>query len=93
MTTTTGAGRIAGLALIALASATLAAAEEKIPITTSSEEARQLYVKGRDLAEKLRATDARSLYAQAAAKDRGFALAHLGLANTAGDPFRAFEGQ
>ncbi len=31
----------------------------KIPITTSSEEARQLNLKGRDLVEKLRPTDAR----------------------------------
>jgi tetratricopeptide (TPR) repeat protein len=83
---------MAALALAALASTTLAAyADEKIPITTSSEEARQLYVKGRDLAEKLRATDARSLYAQAAAKDSGFALAHLGLANTAGTAKEFFD--
>jgi tetratricopeptide (TPR) repeat protein len=92
MTTTTGAGRIAAAAFVALACATPAAAgDEKIPITTSSEEARQLYVKGRDLAEKLRATDARSLYAQAAAKDSGFALAHLGLANTAGTAKEFFD--
>ena len=92
MTTTRGAGRMAVLALAALASATLAAAtEEKIPITTSSDEARELYVKGRDLAEKLRATDARSLYAQAAAKDSGFALAQLGLANTAGTAKEFFD--
>jgi tetratricopeptide (TPR) repeat protein len=91
MTTTTGAGRIAALALAALASATMAVAEGKIPITTSSEEARQLYVKGRDLAEKLRATDARSLYAQAVAKDKTFALAQLGLANTAGTAKEFFD--
>jgi tetratricopeptide (TPR) repeat protein len=56
----------------------------KIPITSSSEEARALYLKGRDLAEKLRATDARRYYEQAAAKDAGFALAYVGLANTSG---------
>ncbi len=56
----------------------------KIPITTSSEDARALYLKGRDLAEKLRATDARHYYEQAVAKDPYFALAHLGLANTSG---------
>ena len=55
----------------------------KIPITTSSDEARGLYLQGRDLAEKLRATDARYYYQQAIEKDRNFALAHLGLANTA----------
>ncbi len=55
----------------------------KIPITTSSDEARGLYLQGRDLAEKLRATDARYYYQQAIEKDGNFALAHLGLANTA----------
>lgn len=61
-----------------------AASAGKIPITTSSEEARQLYLKGRDLAEKLRATDARKLYEQAAQKDPTFAMAYVGLANTSG---------
>ena len=56
----------------------------KIPITTSSDDARALYLKGRDLAEKLRATDARKFYEQASAKDPGFALAYVGLANTSG---------
>jgi tetratricopeptide (TPR) repeat protein len=60
------------------------AAPDKIPITTASTEARDLYLKGRELAEKLRATDARRFYEQAVAKDANFALAHLGLANTAG---------
>ena len=76
--------------LLALAAATSstsgarAAAGDKIPITTASPEARDFYLKGRDLAEKLRATDARRFYEQAVAKDADFALAHLGLANTAG---------
>jgi tetratricopeptide (TPR) repeat protein len=56
----------------------------KMPVTTSSEEARQLYLKGRDLSEKLRATDARQYYQQAVAKDPNFALGHVGLANTSG---------
>lgn len=55
----------------------------KIPITTSSAEARDLYLKGRDLAEKLRATDARRFYEQAVEKDKTFALGYVGLANTA----------
>jgi tetratricopeptide (TPR) repeat protein len=58
--------------------------QDKIPITTSSDEARTLYLQGRDLAEKLRATDARRLYSQAVAKDKNFALAYLGLSNTSG---------
>ena len=57
----------------------------KIPITTSSAEARDLYLKGRDLAEKLRATDARRFYEQAVEKDKNFALGYVGLANTVGD--------
>jgi tetratricopeptide (TPR) repeat protein len=57
---------------------------DKIPITTSSDEARKLYLEGRDLLEKLRATDARHLFEQAVAKDPNFALAYVGLANTAG---------
>jgi tetratricopeptide (TPR) repeat protein len=92
MKTMTNARRIALGASLALAASGLAyAADDKIPITTSSEEARQLYVKGRDLAEKLRATDARALYLQALAKDKTFALAHLGLANTAGTAKEFFD--
>lgn len=72
---------LCGLAVITFVSA--GSAGEKIPVTTSSEEARQLYLKGRDLSEKLRATDAYALFQQAAAKDPGFALAQVGLANTA----------
>jgi tetratricopeptide (TPR) repeat protein len=60
------------------------AADDKVPITTTSTDARELYLKGRDLAEKLRATDARKLYEQAVAKDANFALGHIGLANTSG---------
>ena len=61
-----------------------AAPPKKVPVTTSSEEARKLYLQGRDFAEKLRATDANRLYREAAAKDPGFALAHVGVANTSG---------
>jgi tetratricopeptide (TPR) repeat protein len=82
------AGAVPALA----ANAKDANAKDKIPITTSSEEARQLYVKARDLAEKLRATDAHSLYAEAVAKDNGFALAQLGLANTSGTAKEFFDG-
>ncbi|HXW07396.1 MAG TPA: tetratricopeptide repeat protein [Vicinamibacterales bacterium] len=57
---------------------------DKVPITTQSAEARDLYLKGRDLAEKLRATDARRYYEQAVQKDKTFALGYVGLANTSG---------
>ena len=57
-------------------------ADGKIPITTASAEARQHYIEGRDLSEKLRATDAHVAYSKAVAADGSFALAHLGLATT-----------
>ena len=57
---------------------------DKVAITTASDQARQLYLQGRDLAEKLRATDARRYFAQAVAADPNFALAYVGLANTSG---------
>jgi tetratricopeptide (TPR) repeat protein len=88
---TRGAARLAACALAFLAVAPAATSADRIPITTSSEEARQLYLKGRDLAEKLRATDARALFQQAAAKDQGFALAHVGLANSAGTAKEFFD--
>lgn len=72
------------LGFICLCLAVSASAQDgKIPITTSSDEARELYLAGRTHTENLRATDARALYEEAVAKDENFALAHLGLANTA----------
>jgi tetratricopeptide (TPR) repeat protein len=63
----------------------------KIAITTSSEEARQLYMKGRDLNEKLRATDGRAQFEKAIVLDPNFALAYVGLANTAGTQKEFFD--
>lgn len=69
---------------VALAVPGLALAQDaKVPITTKSEEARQHYLKGRDLLERLRATDAREHFLKAAAADKEFALAQFGLANAA----------
>ena len=48
-------------------------------------------MKGRDLSEKLRATDARAFFQQAAAKDPGFALAQVGLANSSGTAKEFFD--
>jgi tetratricopeptide (TPR) repeat protein len=72
-----------GALCTAWAGAADAPGDGKLPITTKSEEARRLYLQGRDLLEKLRVTDAREYFQQAVAKDPDFALAHLGLANTA----------
>jgi tetratricopeptide (TPR) repeat protein len=90
--TTSGAAGLAALCAVGLyAAASPATSADKIPITTSSDEARQLYLEGRDLSEKLRATDARVLFEKAAAKDPSFALAQVGLANTAGTAKEFFD--
>src|SRR5262249_43270273 len=63
----------------------------KIPVTTSSDEARELYLKARDLNEKLKATDAHKMFEQAVAKDSTFAMGYLGLAQSAGTTKEFFE--
>ena len=52
----------------------------KIPVTTSTADARQEYLKGRALGENLRAHDSREVLTRAVEKDPGFALAHYNLA-------------
>jgi tetratricopeptide (TPR) repeat protein len=91
MLTHTFVARILGCAaLVAYGTAGTAASGQstvspgKVPITTSSDEARRLYLQARDLADKLRITDARRLYTEAVTKDETFALGYLGLSNTAG---------
>ncbi len=78
---------VAGAAIGAFTAAPRALASDltgvKVPITTASAEARQAYLQGRDLVEKLRFTDGRASFARAAELDPDFALAHYGLANTA----------
>ena len=59
------------------------ASRDKVPITTMSDDARTLYLEGRDLLEKLRVTDAHARFESAVAKDKDFALGYVGLANTA----------
>jgi len=49
---------------------------DKIPVTTSSEEARQEYSKGLDLFDKLRGQDSRQYFVKAIEQDRDFALAY-----------------
>jgi tetratricopeptide (TPR) repeat protein len=53
-----------------------------LPITTTSDEAREHYIRGRDLSEKLRETDAREHYRKALELDPDFPLAHLAMAMT-----------
>jgi len=49
----------------------------KIPITTSSEKARELFLEGRDLFERLQAQESRQFFEQAVAEDPEFAMGHL----------------
>jgi len=55
----------------------------KIPVTTSSAEARTEFLQGRDLSEKLKITDSIAHFQKAASLDPGFAAAELNLALTA----------
>ena len=55
----------------------------KIPVTTSSAEARAEFLDGRDLAEKLLITDSNAHFAKAASLDPSFAWAELSLATSA----------
>jgi tetratricopeptide (TPR) repeat protein len=57
--------------------------EGKIPITTSSEEAKKDYLQGRDLAERLLFHEAREHFENAIAKDSNFAMAYFALAQGA----------
>jgi len=54
----------------------------KIPITTSSPEALELYLQGRQLSDRLHDNDARECFEKAVGKDADFALAYLGLATS-----------
>ena len=66
--------------VVCIALANYSAADDKIPVTTTSDQARELYLQGRALVEKFRNTEARMLFEQAVALDPGFALAHRDLA-------------
>ena len=94
---TARARRLSSLAFAALiASAPSAAAQTahsagKVPISTASAEAKTDFIKGRTLAENLRAHESREFLRQAVAKDPGFALAHLNLANSAPTAKEFFE--
>jgi len=51
--------------------------KDKIPITTSSEKARELFLEGRDLFERLQAQESRRFFEQAVSEDPDFAMGHL----------------
>ena len=54
----------------------------KIPVTTSSQAALAAFLKGQDLVDRLRLTDAIAHFREAVERDPNFALAHLYLALT-----------
>ena len=55
----------------------------KLPVTTTSAEARELFLEGRVLVERLHPLEARPKFERAVELDPNFALAHLSLANSA----------
>ncbi|HSS98970.1 MAG TPA: tetratricopeptide repeat protein [Terriglobales bacterium] len=61
--------------------ASVAADSGKIPITTSSDEARKEFVQGRDLTEKLQVNDSLQHFDKAISLDANFAAAELARAN------------
>jgi tetratricopeptide (TPR) repeat protein len=70
----------AGEAKVAPASA---ANDGKIPVTTTSEEARAAFLEGRDMVDKLKLTESVAHFSRAVSLDPHFAWAELFLANTA----------
>ena len=70
-----------------------ASAGAKIPITTKSEEARNEFLQGRDLSERLLGQESLPHFDKAIALDPDFALAELGRANSAPTAKEFFEHQ
>ncbi len=70
---------IAGILVLGV----LHAQDGKIPLSTSSQDARTQFLAGRTLVDNLRLTDAIPFFQRAVELDSGFALAHLYLAQTA----------
>jgi tetratricopeptide (TPR) repeat protein len=88
---------LSAAALLSIVSATqtaLAKADknQKIPITTTSDEARALFLEGRALQEKLQIAEAHAKFEAALAKDPSFALAQLNAAQTAQSAQQFFDG-
>ena len=71
--------------------ATTRADDDKIPVTSSSDEAKKEFMLGRDLAEKLLIQDSIQHYDKAIALDSSFALAELNRANSSPTAREFFE--
>ena len=78
--------------LLLLPALALAADPAALPITTSSPEARALYLEGRDLVERLKGTEGHLRTDQAVKKDPQFALGWLQWGQTAGTAKEFFAG-
>ena len=81
----------AGDAANTAAPAAASPAGGKIPVTTSSEEARKEFLQGRDMAERLLAQDSIQHFDKAVSLDPNFALAELGRANASQSAKEFFE--
>ena len=57
---------------------------KEVPITTNSDEAMQLFLKGRDMFDKLKTPQAAEYFDKAIALDKDFAMAYLYRANSGG---------
>ena len=64
------------------ASSDAAIAAEKVPVTTSSDAARELYVQGRALFDDLHFLDANAKFAEAVAADTEFAMSYFMMSQT-----------
>jgi tetratricopeptide (TPR) repeat protein len=71
--------------LIVLQTGCKPANSDEVPITTTSKEARKLFVQGREMAEAQHPQEANGLFNQAIEKDPEFALAYLFKAGSASD--------
>ncbi len=86
-------GAVLALALLTLAALGCSSTpvdDGKVPITTNSDKARQLFVEARDLSEKLRGNESLPLLKQAVELDPDFAQAHLLLAQVSATPGEFF---
>lgn len=62
----------------------------KIPITTNSEKAKEVYIKGLSLSDRLRGQEAVKYFEDAIALDSNFAMAYIGLAFADANPNHFF---
>jgi tetratricopeptide (TPR) repeat protein len=67
-------------ALVACAAGAVAVKGEKIPLTTKSEKAKQYFLTGQDLVDRLRSQESIQYFEKAVAEDPDFAMAYLSLA-------------